>query len=239
MHGYDACHYTQPIVSSSIVLIGPAAVLPALRARLEPTAELHAFTDAEALEAMDHVFRHRPRIIAVEREFSVTARGQALINRLTNDPALAGCEVRVVAHDASHRQVAARAVAHDPSVRQGAARPAAQSVPRGLDGHGTRRAPRFRIEPVEVLVDGNPAQLIDLSPLGAQVVSVTVIKPNQRVRFTLSDAGGGAVRCQGTVAWASFEMPKGEPARYRAGVEFSNANAEAITAFAERHQARG
>jgi hypothetical protein len=50
-------------VSSSIVVIGPAAVLPALRARLEPTAEVHEFTDAEALEAIDHLARdgaHQP-----------------------------------------------------------------------------------------------------------------------------------------------------------------------------------
>jgi hypothetical protein len=217
------------IVSSSIVVIGPAAVLPALRARLEPTAQVHEFTDAEALEALDHVFRHRPRIIAIEREFSDTARGTALINRLKDDPALAGCEVRVVAHDASHRQGPVRPVPADDT--------GAAGVP--LDSHGTRRAPRVRIEPVEVLVDGNPAQLIDLSVLGAQVLSPSVLKPNQRVRFVLSDAGRGTVRCQGAVAWATFEMPKGQGARYRAGIEFSSANADAITAFAERHKARG
>jgi hypothetical protein len=216
-------------VSSSIVVIGPAAVLPALRARLEPTAEVHEFTDAEALEALDHVFRHRPRIIAIERDFSGTSRGTALINRLKDDPALADCEVRVVAHDASHRQGA---------VRPPVATAAPAGTPAPLDSQGTRRAPRVRIEPVEVLVDGNPAQLVDLSVLGAQVMSSTVLKPNQRVRFVLSDAGRGTVRCQGTVAWASFEMPKGHSARYRAGIEFSNANADAISAFAERHRAR-
>jgi PilZ domain len=149
---------------------------------------------------------------------------------LKDDPALAGCEVRVVAHDASHRQG---------PVRSAAATAALAGAPPPSDSQGTRRAPRMRIEPVEVLVDGNPAQLIDLSVLGAQVVSSSVLKPNQRVRFTLSDAGLGTVRCQGTVAWASFEMPTGQPARYRAGVEFSNANADAISAFVERHQARG
>jgi hypothetical protein len=216
-------------VSSSIVVIGPAAVLAALRARLEPSAEVHEFTDAEALEALDHVFRHRPRIIAIEREFSGTSRGTALINRLKDDPALADCEVRVVAHDASHRQGAPR----PPAAATGL------GAPPPLDAQGTRRAPRVRIEAVEVLVDGNPAQLIDLSVLGAQVVSASVLKPNQRVRFVLSDAGRGTVRCQGSVAWASFEMPKGHAARYRAGIEFSNANAAAISAFAERHKARG
>ena len=36
-------------------------------------------------------------------------------------------------------------------------------------------------------VDGNPAALIDLSTVGAQVVSATVLKPNQRVRVIMGD----------------------------------------------------
>ena len=35
---------------SSIVLIGPSDALPALRERVDAGAELHTFTDAEALE---------------------------------------------------------------------------------------------------------------------------------------------------------------------------------------------
>ncbi len=39
-----------------------------------------------------------------------------------------------------------------------------------LDQKGTRRAPRVRIKDgVEVAVDGNPASLIDLSTVGAQL----------------------------------------------------------------------
>ena len=36
-------------------------------------------------------------------------------------------------------------------------------------------------------VDGNPAALVDLSTVGAQVVSPTVLKPNQRVRVSFGD----------------------------------------------------
>ena len=57
-----------------------------------------------------------------------------------------------------------------------------------LDVRGTRRAPRIRIKDgVEVAVDGNPAALVDLSTVGAQVVSPTVLKPNQRVRVTIGE----------------------------------------------------
>jgi hypothetical protein len=216
-------------VSSSIVLIAPPDALPTLRGRLDAGATLESFTDAEALEALDHIIRHKPRIVALEHEFSSSSRGTALINRIKDDPSLEACEVRVVAHDEALNRVA---------VKRGAA-PAAVALDepkKPLDQRGTRRAPRVRIaESVGVTVDGNPAALVDLSAVGAQVVSPTVLKPNQRVRVGLSDTRG-AIRCNGAVAWASFEMPKGLPTRYRAGVEFFNADAEALDGFAHRHK---
>jgi hypothetical protein len=86
-----------------------------------------------------------------------------------------------------------------------------------------------------VLVDGNAATLIDMSPLGAQVVSLTVLKPNQRVRVTLADEAG-TLRMSALIAWASFEIPPAAGPRYRAGLEFVNADAAALNAFRLRHQ---
>ena len=74
---------------------------------------------------------------------------------------------------------------------------------------GARSAPMM-MEAVEILVDGNPARLIDLSPIGAQVLSGSVLKPNQRVRVSMVDERV-TLRMQATVAWARFEMPKGRP----------------------------
>jgi hypothetical protein len=105
-----------------------------------------------------------------------------------------------------------------------------------LAQQGIRRAVRVRIaDGIEVLVDGDPAQLVDLSILGAQVVAGFALKPNQRVRVSFADARG-VVRCLGSVAWASFEMPKNLPTRYRAGIEFASGNAEALSLFCEKHR---
>jgi hypothetical protein len=38
------------------------------------------------------------------------------------------------------------------------------------------------------------------------------------------------------VAWASFEIPTGSGPRYRAGVEFFNADTSALDAFCARHR---
>ena len=46
----------------------------------------------------------------------------------------------------------------------------AEPPPRPLDWHGTRRATRVRVRSgVEIQLDGNPAQVVDLSQVGAQV----------------------------------------------------------------------
>ena len=64
-----------------------------------------------------------------------------------------------------------------------------------------------------------PCAVVDLSPLGVQVVSTSIIKPNQKVRSTFRRKDHAAV--QRTVIWAKFELPKPTlPPVYRAGVEF-------------------
>ena len=218
-------------MSSSIVLIGPADALPGLQGRLDPSAEVQSFTESEALEALDYIIRSKPGLIAMQDEFSATSRGMALINRIKDDPNLSSCEVRVLARDAAQSRVAVkRGGASGPAVAVDEPKPA-------LDVKGTRRAPRIRIKDgIEVAVDGNPAALVDLSTVGVQVVSATVLKPNQRVRVTIGE-GKAAIRCSGAIAWAAFEMPKGMPTRYRAGIDFgTTADVDALGGFAKKNK---
>jgi hypothetical protein len=153
-------------------------------------------------------------VVAMQDDFADSSRGQALINRIKDDATLADVEVRVMAKNASQNRVAVKRGTH------GASTAVAVEEAKPLDQKGTRRAPRIRIKDgVEVAVDGNPAALVDLSQVGAQVVSTVVLKPNQRVRITMGD-GKAAVKCAGSIAWAAFEMPKGMPTRYRAGIDW-------------------
>ncbi len=212
-------------------MIGPSDALPALQERLQPGADVQTFTEAEAIEALDHIIRNKPTVIALDHDFSSTARGTALINRIKDDPSLSGCEVRIIAHDSAMNHVA---------VKRGHAGGAAVAVdvPAAvLDKTGTRRAPRVRMKDgVDVAVDGNPAKLVDLSTVGVQVVSATVLKPNQRVRVIMGE-GKTPVRCNGSIAWAAFEMPKGMPTRYRAGIDFGlTADAGAVKGFSDKNK---
>lgn len=227
---------------SRTVLIASPEHLPALQER-EDLGEVVPFSDADALRALDMITRQRPEVVALERLFATTSRGTALMNRIKADPSLTVCEIRIVSHESGYSRVASRrtgdaaAIATSGSSAQvlAVAEVPAPAPVAPLDQRGTRRAPRFKIgNGIEVQIDGNPAMLIDLSVVGAQVVSTTILKPNQRVRMTLPN-GSPPLRFSAAVAWASFEIPKGT-ARYRAGVEFFDADQAALNRFIEANK---
>jgi len=203
-----------------VVVIGPAGTLPALERKAAAIGEVIAFGDADARKALEAVNERRPAVFALERLFAATPRGAALINRVKADPALADTEIRVIAHDSDYQRVSPRKAA----------------PPQPLDQRGTRRSPRFKIGPKAVAsVDAVKATLIDLSTIGAQLVTTAALKPSQRVKMTLDDKAG-SVRFEAVVMWASFEVgPNGVP-RYRGGLEFSDANASEVDAFIGRHK---
>jgi hypothetical protein len=234
------------------VIIGATELIEILRQSADENSEVLAFSDREPLQAIDAITTRRPTVIALERLFATTSRGAALINRIKADPALAGSEIRVVSHDGTYRVSARRTpvpedsqaqssttdpsldLAETPIVEVVAQTPEDGEAVQNLDFRGTRRAPRFRMaEGTEVQVDGAIAVLVDLSRFGAQILCATPLKPQQRVRMILGDDLGLA-KFSASVAWASFEIPKGV-SRYRAGVEFKDALATAIDAFCRRH----
>jgi hypothetical protein len=220
------------------VLIAAADLLPALKQRSWVIdTDVLTFAEEEALRALEEIIKRRPQTVALERQFAATPRGAALINRIKADPALNESELRVVSHDSDFMRVVPRPAAA-PVVAQAApeAAPVAIAAPAALDQRGTRRAPRYKIAgDMSVLLDGNAAKLVDLSSVGAQVVSPTVLKPNQRVRMALTD-DHGALRFNAAIAWAAFEIPPQRTPRYRAGIDFVDADSNAVGAFCMRHK---
>jgi hypothetical protein len=211
------------------------------------------FADNEPLKALDVITRLRPGVVALERLFAATSRGAALINRIKADPALMDAEIRVISVDGTYRVSPRRPAApaapaplplpEPPPVAADApftveAVESPQEAPSGapnIDYRGTRRAPRIRMaEGTEAQVDDALVKVVDLSTHGAQILSPTPLKPQQQLRMVLAD-DLGVVKFNASVAWASYEIPKGVP-RYRAGVEFKNAAAKAVDAFCKRHK---
>jgi CheY-like chemotaxis protein len=225
---------------SATVLIAAAEHIASLKER-EELVDTVMFSDAEALKALDLITRQRPKVVLLDRLFADTSRGTALINRIKADPSLVKCEIRIVEDDRSYSQVPLqRAESGGPTggSGSGAAGIVVEDIPSppstALDQIGTRNAPRFKVvDGIEVEIDGNPATLVNLSVSGAQVISPTILKPNQRVRFIMSTKP--PIRLKAAVAWASFEIPKGS-ARYRAGIQLFGADPAAMMRFIDRHK---
>ena len=205
------------------MLIGHADRLAALKEKVtDVNGELLEFSDADTLRALEVIVKRRPKVVTLERLFAMTPRGAALINRIKSDPKLADAEIRVLSHDSDYSRVV----------------PRAQKAPaQPLDQRGTRRAARFKMKDAAILiVEGTSAALIDLSTIGAQVVSPAKLGPNQRVRVELKDEGGSA-QFFGTIAWTSFEIQPNSGPRYRAGIEFVDADPAEVDAFCARQKA--
>ncbi len=236
------------------IVIGPAAHLPALQAR-GLLGQTSAFEDTDALGALDAITDGRPEVVLIERGFADTPRGAALIKRIKADPTLTACDIRVVAHDGRDVGMAASASPGSTTAAVGSAPvtasttvpttvptttpitlpPSAATPAAKLDRRGTRRSPRMVMrEGIDVQIDGHAATLIDLSQIGAQVVTLASLKPKQRIRFTLPDPTQ-PTRCRAVVIWVAFEIPQGL-ARYRAGIEFMDADQALVARFMQAHK---
>jgi len=168
-----------------------------------------AFAASELPRALEVILQRRPRLVIVNEAVATTSHAIALIERIRYDAALQPCDVRIV--------------------------PFGESVG-PLDMTGTRRAPRFQMpEGLTVDIDGKPATLVNLSLVGAQVVSQTILKPKQRLRFSLP-GDGEPIRIQSVVATVAVEIVQG--VRYRAGIEFFNADYNLLQRFIDKHRKR-
>jgi hypothetical protein len=206
------------------IIIGARDFLPALKERAAAlNGEVLAFSDIEALRALETITKRKPAVVALERLFAVSPRGVALINRIKADPSLRASEIRVLEHNSEYLRVIPRPV------------PIIATAP-AVDQRGTRRAPRVKIKDrVTVVVDGKLATLVDLSAVGAQVISSGALKPDQRVDIAFKDAAGAVTR-GATVVWTAFQMTDGGP-RYRAGLDFLEPDTGPIVAYAHRNKA--
>jgi hypothetical protein len=95
-----------------------------------------------------------------------------------------------------------------------------------------RRAKRVRMaDGTMIVVDNSESELIDLSSLGAQVVSRQAMRPDSPVHIVLPSDGGG-VACTGRVVWVIVEQqPNAASARYRAGVQFTDVKRGELDGF--------
>ncbi len=98
-----------------------------------------------------------------------------------------------------------------------------------------RGTDRVQTQPIVAHVDGQEATIVNLSNSGAQMISTTRFKPNQRVRVFLPNESG-LIRCHAVIAWAMFEIPRKGDAIYRLGVHFTDGDAESLKVYCQRNK---
>src|SRR4051794_37548893 len=183
-----------------VVLIAASDLLESLRARFDGDDVL-AFPDADVLRALETISVRRPARVLLESGFASTSRGTALVNRLRADPSLRHVQVEVVS---SATVGVVPAVASAPAPQP--AVPLSQS--QSLDVRGTRRAPRTAIrDGLDIVVDGAAVRLVNLSVVGAQVVSTGILKPNQKGGGSLGGESGSGRMAAG-ISGGRYEVPR-------------------------------
>ncbi|MGH9411636.1 MAG: PilZ domain-containing protein [Vicinamibacterales bacterium] len=246
------------MASDVSILIADANRMAAIRDGIHlPGTTVH-FTPGGLGSAMENIRTYRPRIVAIDAIFGQTPTGVAFMDRV-DALGIAGSVIKlIVQHDgkwvtASRGGVVTAAVSADlplalmpeppsvvvPTPQIVAAAPnvdaeaeaAAPAAPAS-----TRRAPRFLVQgSLDAALDIGRAKIVDLSVLGAQLVSIPLLRPNQRIMLSLAD-NGRPLSLVAQVAWSAFERPsRGVEPYYRAGIEFSGSTREALEDYRTRH----
>jgi len=209
------------------VFVASEEVLAAWSERTSASSEVVALDESDPQHIIDVIARRRPAVVVIERRFLTTSRGAALVHRLRHDDALPRVEIRVLPTE----HAVTLTTTHSPLATSPAA---VVALAQPITGP-VRRAERVPVpEGVHLQIDGRPAGLVDLSTLGAQIVSARSLRPNQRVRLQLADGSGVVVHVLAGIAWSAFELPPGGTPRYRAGIEFRDGDPAAIEAFYAR-----
>jgi hypothetical protein len=216
--------YTAETMGNDLtVLVAEPPRMTSFRDELHLAGRVLRFSSSNLPSVFDSIRANQPAMVAVDAHFVETAPGKAFVERVLQ-LAIPALEVHLV-------------------VRQNGTwttRPVAEPAPAPRvdlksTGLNTRRAPRFVvIDPVQASVNTSQASLIDLSVLGAQVLSEPILKPNQAIKIALPDVNE-TLRVTARIKWSLFEKPNyATAAYYRAGVEFADAT-PALADYCRRH----
>lgn len=208
-------------IATSIVIVRPEHVV-SVRKRLSQADFVAVVSEAELLQVQDNILSQPPEVVVMHSTFAATSRGASLIAALKAKPRETGSTVRVFIED----EVKAPLIMAETSLSP---TEALLETSRPLDRAGTRQAARYPMNRRAVAINGDAAQLIDLSVSGAQVQTAVRLRPLKVARLVLPD-GTGDLRLQGTVAWA-IAVPSGGTIHYRAGIEFVNPDKKQLATF--------
>lgn len=194
---------------SAIVVVRPDLVAR-VRQHFDADPSIAVFDASEILPPVNVVSARAQMLLVIERVLAEIPAGQEFLERFREANATA--EIRILNGDADGLPtILNQAVSHPAHL---ALRTASQPIGR-VTG---RRALRVQMPShAAATVNGVEVKLVNVSPLGAQIVSPSILKPGQHITAMLP----GNPRLRGTVVWCAFELSSDtHRPEYRAGLSF-------------------
>ena len=224
--------------SDLTIVVADITRMGAIRSALKIAGRVAYFASSGLGSALEAVQTQGPRVVAIDSGIVQTQQGSGFVKRLEN-LATPNCAIRLIVQVNGAWKIVDREPA--PSAD------AISSAPGSSSRHiaatppppptNTRRAPRFpMLEAIDASVEGGQATVINISVLGAQLVSVPVLRPGQTVKIALPDANE-LLRVTANVAWSTFQQTAQGTAVYRAGVAFTDAAKETLDDYCRRYGA--
>ena len=221
------------------VVVADASRLAAIRESVQLPGRLLHFNSGSVASAMESIRAYQANVVAVDAVFAQTPAGVAFIERVEALD-MFGTAVKLIVQVEGRWIVAPRGAAVQPPlvapVRQAPTAPKAVVTAAPAAVSSTRRVPRFPVlEPLDAIVESGRASVVDLSVLGAQVVSVPVLRPRQKIKIGLPD-NDDVVNVVAQVAWSTFERSPFEvEPHYRVGIEFAGDAQQVLEQYRLRH----
>ena len=226
--------------SDLTIVIADVTRMAAIRSGLPLSGRVVQFTNFNLSSALEAIKTDEPRMVAIDAELVHTQQGLGFIKRVES-LAKAGCAIRLIVRGNRAWTTTERDVpppTEESPIGRAAATPCRSAVVAAAKtGANTRRAPRFpMLDSLNADVEGGQASLVNISVLGAQLVSQPVLRPGQTVKIALPDKDE-MLRLTAHVAWSMFQQTKQGMMVYRAGVAFTDAAQETLDDYCRRYGA--
>lgn len=221
------------------IVIADVMRMAAIRTGLPLSGRVVQFTNSNLGAALEAIRTHAPKVVAVDALLVQTQQGQGFLKRVEG-LAVPGCAIRLIIQGGGVWTTAAyeaHPAVEDAPIRLASASPIRAAAAAPKPGANTRRAPRFpMLDSVDAAVESGQASLVNISVLGAQLVSQPVLRPGQTVKIALPDAHE-MLRFTAHVAWSTFQQNNQGAAVYRAGIAFTDAAKETLEDYCRRYGA--
>ena len=210
----------------SVVIVRPEHVA-SIRSRIGESPKVVVVSEAELLQVQDTLFQRLPDVLVMHEDLAATSRGATVVSALKAAGMDSGAAIRVFIEDDVRMPLL---IANETNLPP---EDIVLETSRPLDRAGTRQTARYPMNRRTIAINGEAAQLVDLSISGAQVQTGMRLRPLKVARLVVAD-GLGDIRMQGTVAWA-IGVPAGGAIQYRGGIEFVKPDTQLLAAFCEKY----